>query len=123
MLWEELLTFEDIKKDSYFIQHILWDLDPTEIMEPVIIQEGSEILCKDPIKGYVFYIETSWKKPELFLMMHKSNCYGETIAKIEEIPNELLMEAIEENKDRIKFGMCPINDKIKAWLKKELGLL
>lgn len=123
MIWEELLTFEDIKKEPYYIKNILWEVDPTVVMEPVIVQEGSTIKCKDPLKGYVFYIETSGKKPELFLMIHKSNCFGETIAKIEEIPNELLTEAVEENKARIKFGMCPINEKIKVWLKRELGLL
>lgn len=123
MIWEELLTLEDIKKEEYYIQNILWDFDPTKVMEPVVVQDGSKILCKDPVKGYVFYIETSGKKPELFLMMHKSNCFGETIAKIEEIPADLLKEALEENKNKIKFGMCPINEKIKSWLKKELGLI
>lgn len=123
MIWEELLTLEDIKKESYYIQHILWDYDPTKIMEPIILQEGSKIVRKEPTKGYCFYIETSGKKPELFLMMLKSNCFGETIAKIEEIPNELLREAIEENKSKIKFGICPINEKIKIWLKKEFGLM
>lgn len=122
MIWEELLTFEDIKKEPYYIQNILWDVDPTNIMEPVVVQEGSKIICRQPIKGYVFYIETSGKKPELFLMMHKSNCFGETIAKIEEIPQELLNEALNENRGRIKFGMCPINERIKDWLKKELGI-
>lgn len=123
MIWDELLTFEDIKRESYYIQNILWDFDPAKVMEPVVVQEGSTIVCKEPVKGYVFYIETSGKKPELFLMMHKANCFGETIAKIEEIPQEMLKEAIEEHKGCIKFGMCPINEKIKSWLKKELGLI
>ena len=91
-------------------------------MAPILTIEGSEILCKVPIKGYVFYIETTWEKPELFLMMHRSSGYAETIAKIEEIPEDLIKEAVEENKDKIKFGMCPINEKIKLWLKRELEL-
>ncbi|MEJ5227332.1 DVU0772 family protein [Thermodesulfovibrio sp.] len=123
MIWEELLTFEDIKKEPYYISNILWDVNPTKVMEPVITKEGDDIVCKKPVKGYVFYIETSGKKPELFLMMHKANCFGETIAKIEHIPEEMLKEALEENKTYIKFGMCPINEKIKNWLKKELGIL
>ncbi len=123
MIWEELLTFEDIKKDAYYIKHILWDYDPTKVMEPTVVQDGSKIVCKEPIKGYVFYIETSGKKPQLFLMKHKSNCFGETIAKIDEIPSELIQEALEENRNKIKYGMCPINEKIKNWLKKELGVL
>lgn len=123
MIWEELLTFEDIKKDSYYSKHILWDFDPTEVLEPIVKAEGDRIVCKEPVKGYIFYIETTGSKPELFLMIHKTNYFGETIAKIEEIPEQLLHEAVEENKDKIKFGMCPINDKIKQWLKKELGVL
>ncbi len=123
MIWEELLSFEDIKKEPYYIQNILWDFDPTKIMEPIIIQEGSNIVCKEPVKGYVFYIETSGKKPELFLMMQKANYFSETIAKIEEIPEEMLKEAINENEHLIKYNICPINDKIKNWLKKELGLI
>ncbi|MDI1471001.1 MAG: hypothetical protein QMD43_02315 [Thermodesulfovibrio sp.] len=123
MIWEELLTFEDIKKETYYIQNILWDYDPTKVMEPIVVQEGSTIVCKEPVKGYVFYIETSGKKPELFLMMHKTNYFGETIAKIDEIPQELINEAVEENKSKIKYGICPINEKIKLWLKKELGLI
>lgn len=123
MIWEELLTLDDIKKEPYYIQNILWDLNPAEVMEPVVFQEGSTIKCKEPVKGYAFYIEMSGKKPELFLLMHKKNCFGETIAKIDEIPQELIEEALEENKSFIKYGMCPINEKIKMWLMKELGLI
>lgn len=123
MIWDELLTLEDLKKEPYYIQNILWDLNPAQVMEPVVVKEGSEIKCREPIKGYAFYIETTGKKPELFLLMHKKNCFGETIARIDEIPVEMLYEAIEENRELIKYGMCPINQKIKDWLKRELGLL
>lgn len=123
MLWEELLNFDDIKKEPYYIKNILWDFDPTKLLEPMIKQEGDRIICQKPPKGYIFYIETSGGKPELFLMMQKSNCFGETIAKIEEIPADMLYEAVEENKEKIKFGICPINDKIKKWLKEQLGVL
>lgn len=47
--------------------------------------------------------------------------FAETIAKIDEIPEEMLIEAVNENRDKIYFGMCPINEKVKMWLKKELG--
>ncbi|MCS7202967.1 MAG: hypothetical protein NZ809_00760 [Thermodesulfovibrio sp.] len=122
MFWEELLTFEDIKKEPYYIQNILWDFDPTKLLEPIIKQEEDKVVYQKLPKGYIFYIETSGDKPELLLMRQKANYFGETIAKIEEIPLEMLCEAIEENKDRIKFGICPINEKIKKWLKEQLGL-
>jgi hypothetical protein len=48
--------------------------------------------------------------------------YAETMAKIDEIPDYLLAEAIEENKQIEYFGMYPINKRIENWLRKELGI-
>jgi len=42
---------------------------------------------------------------------------------IDEIPQELLLGAIEENKDKAYFKMYPINSRVEAWLKRELGIL
>ncbi len=44
------------------------------------------------------------------------------VAKIDEIPDDLIAEAIEENKNKEYFGMYPINKKIEIWLKKEIGI-
>jgi len=43
-------------------------------------------------------------------------------ARIDVIPDELLAEAIQENKSREFCRMYPINEKIEKWLKKELGI-
>lgn len=48
--------------------------------------------------------------------------YAETAAMINEIPDELIAEAIVENKDKEYFGMYPINKKVEEWLKKEFGI-
>ncbi len=74
------------------------------------------------IKGYVFYIDTMDVNPQLFLMRHTAMDYAETLAKINEIPQELLLGAIEENKDKAYFKMYPINSRVEAWLKGELGI-
>ena len=55
-------------------------------------------------------------------MCHTSSSYAETVAQISEIPDELISEAIEENKSSEYFSMLPISKKIETWLKKELGL-
>ena len=74
------------------------------------------------ISGYLFYIDKMAKKPALFLMCHTSMGYAETVAKIDDIPDDLIAEAIEENKEKEYFGMCPINKRIENWLRKELGI-
>jgi hypothetical protein len=62
------------------------------------------------------------KKPTLFLMCHTATGYAETVATIDEIPDDLIAEAIKENKQKEYFGMYPINNRIEEWLKKELGI-
>ncbi len=121
-MWEELLSLDQIKKEPYIIDHILWDLEPRDLMEPrsKLTDEGTKF--RDEIKGYVFYIDTMDEKPQLFLMRHTAMDYAETLAKIDEISQELLLGAIEENKDRAYFKMYPINILVKAWLKGELGI-
>ena len=122
-MFEALLNFDDIKKEPYVIENIRWDLEPKDIMGSKFIKTGAGVEVRDTIKGYVFYIEAMAEKdPILFLMRHTASEYGETAAKVDEIPKELLMEALEENKDRHYFGMYPINKKVEAWIKKELGV-
>ena len=121
-MWEEILSLDRIKKEPYIIEHILWDLEPKDLMEPrsKLTDEGTKF--RDEIKGYVFYIDTMDNRPQLFLMRHTAMDYAETLAKIDEIPEELLLGAIEENKDKAYFKMYPINSRVEAWLKGELGI-
>jgi len=123
MIFSELITLKELKEDPYFVEHMLWDTQPQEIMAPRCSKSGDKVVYKSSIKGYIPYIDTTDEKPVLFIMRHTEMDYGETIARIDEIPAEMLNEAVNENKDKIYFGMCPINEKIKQWLKKELGIL
>lgn len=122
MLFHKLLSFSEIKKEPFIINNIRWDLEPKDLMEPrcIITEEG--IKKREPIKGYVFYIDAMEETPKLFLMRHTAADYAETLAEIEEIPKDLLSEAIEENREKAYFKMYPINEKIKYWLKRELGI-
>uniref|UniRef100_A0A7C4EKA8 Uncharacterized protein n=1 Tax=Thermodesulfovibrio aggregans TaxID=86166 RepID=A0A7C4EKA8_9BACT len=123
MLFDQLITLKELKEDPYFREHMLWDALPQEIMAPKCIKEGDKIVYRKPIKGYIPYIDVTGKKPCLFIMRHTAGEFAETIAKIDEIPEEMLLDAVNENRDKISFGMCPINEKVKQWLKKELGAL
>lgn len=123
MMFSKVLSLNDIKKESFVIEHIRWDIEPKDLMEPrsSITEEG--VKTREPIKGYIFYIDTMDKKPILFLMRHTAADYAETLAQIDEIPQDLLLEAIEENKSKAYFSMYPINKRVEEWLKRELGVL
>jgi hypothetical protein len=120
MAFDEIASLKDLKADPYVARHIVWDFEPKQLMQPVFCSTNKS--AQDTITGYLFYIETMDEKPGLFLMRHTSNGCAETIAKIEEIPSDLISEAIAENADRAYGGMYPINSKIEGWLKKEFGI-
>ena len=119
---EEYLTLDGIKKEPFVVEHILWDLEPKDIMEAKFKKTEQGIDKRDDIKGYIFYIESMGKDPMLFLMRHTASDFGETMAQIDEVPKELLSKAIEENKDKHYFGMYALSKDVKAWLKRELGV-
>ena len=121
-MFEDNLDLNAIKNEPYVIEHILWDMEPKDLMASKFTKTEHGVDKRDDIKGYIFYIETAGKEPILFLMRHTAVEFGETMAQINDIPTELLREAVEENKDKHYFGMHPINNTVKAWLKKELGV-
>ncbi|MCL5237148.1 MAG: hypothetical protein M1353_04785 [Nitrospirae bacterium] len=122
MIFSEMLSFDDIKKEPFIIQNIRWELQPKDLMEPKYTTTGEGVKVREPIKGYVFYIDTTDEKPMLFLMRHTAVDYAETLAQINEIPQEMLRGAVEENKAGVYFNMYPINKSVEGWLKRELGI-
>src|SRR4030066_974147 len=122
MIFGNITSLADLKRDRWIHKHILWEVEPKQLMEPrcKITQEGKEEW--KIISGYLFYIDKMGKKSALFLMCHTAAGYAEMGAKIDEIPNDLIAEAIEENKNKEYLGMYPINKKIEIWLKKEIGV-
>jgi hypothetical protein len=122
MIFGDIATLSDLRKSKWIHKHIIWDIEPKQLMEPrcKMTKNGKEE--RKIISGYLFYIDKMGDKPALFLMCHTSMGYAETMAKIDDIPDDLIAEAIEENKEKEYFGMCPINKRIENWLKKELGI-
>jgi hypothetical protein len=121
-MFDQILSFDEIKNEPYIIEHILWDIEPQALMEPRCAPVGSSRQPREEIKGYVFYIDTMDKEPTLFLMRHTAADFAETLAQVREIPKDLVQGALEENKAKAYFGMYPINGAIRSWLEKELGL-
>jgi hypothetical protein len=121
MIYDKIVSLKDVKEDPYVVQRIVWDFEPRQLMQSGLGSAEAES-AKDKITGYLFYIETTDEKPGLFLMRHTSYGYAETIAKIEEIPYDLIAEAIAGNAGKECGGMYPINRKIEGWLKNEFGI-
>jgi len=116
------LSLNSLKKNRFLLEHILWEFEPRQLMQPRLVKTGEVSPPSPSPSGYILYIETMERKPGLFLMMQNAAGYAETLAKINDIPDHLLAEAVEENRSKEYFKMYPINTKLKEWLKKELGM-
>ena len=122
-IYADMATLKELKNDKLVVDAILWDAEPKQLMEPTYTINAEGKQEKRILRGYIFYIDKmAADKPGLFLMCHTGSGYAETVVQIKEISDELLTTALEENKSREYFGMCPINEQIKSWLKKECGV-
>ncbi|KAF0185657.1 MAG: hypothetical protein FD164_222 [Nitrospirae bacterium] len=122
-MFQQLVPFQEIQDDHYFFDHILWDVEPKDLMEPRTKSTADGVKKRAVIKGYIFYIDVTEIKPQLFLLRHTAGDYAETVSRIDDIPEQMLQEAVEQNSDKEYFKMYPINQAVKEWLLKAMGKL
>ncbi len=119
-MFQNMASFADVRKDQYIIDNILWDTEPKDLMEPRILKTEGGVKKRAIIRGYVFYIDTTEKKPQLFLLRHTAGDYAETLARVDDIPEQMLRDAVQQNQAKEYFKMYPINDAVRVWLRKAL---
>ncbi len=111
-----------IKDSPEVLEKIKWDVTPQILMEPRFQSRAEDLLKLRDISGYMFYIESQCEPPALMLLKVGKTDITSTIAKIDEIPPDLLRKAMENPAEKPIHGMYAISDEIKEWLKKELGI-
>lgn len=118
----DLPGLNDIKGSPEILNNVKWDVTPQTVMEPRFLSRPEDLQKLRDISGYMFYIESQCDPPALMLMKIGKTDISSTIAKINEIPRELLKKAMENPVEKPSHGMYAINDEIKDWLRKELGI-
>ena len=122
-MFGDLASLNDLRKNRGLLKNIIWDIEPKRLMEPRCRITDAGEQERETIDGFLFYIDKmTGMKPALYLMCHTESGYAETVAKIDELPEELMQEAVDENRSKEYFGMYPINKKIEDWLRRELGI-
>ncbi len=117
----DLPGLNDIKGSPEILNNVKWDVTPRTVMEPRFLSRPEDLQKLRDISGYMFYIESQCDPPALMLMKIGKTDISSTIAKINEIPQELLKKAMENPVEKPSHGMYAINGEIKDWLRKELG--
>ncbi|NOZ68914.1 MAG: hypothetical protein GXP46_06655 [Deferribacteres bacterium] len=109
-----LVTIDALKKSSDFVENIRWDVTPKIFFEP-----GNEPV--DVTHGYMLYVDIINDRPALAIMQLK-RIMSKTVAYLDDIPEELLKEAMQCSTTECIGGMYPLGDKLTEWLREELGL-
>lgn len=121
-------SLKKLKTKPQIIRRILWDWVPPfpEADEPGRKVESLEALLElqkqaEENAGYFFYIDVWEGKPSL-LLKQQGKQVSEVVARIEEIPQAMLWEALEEQKEsnpHLKEAY-PITETIRTWLRQRL---
>jgi hypothetical protein len=56
------------------------------------------------------------------MVMKTYQLRSKTIAEVQDVPQELLWQAVKEGQGQDVAGMYPIGKALEAWLKRSLGL-
>ncbi len=118
----EMPGLKDIKESREILEKIKWEVTPQTVMEPRFQRDPEGLRKLKEISGYMFYVESQCEPPALMLLKVGKTDITSTIAKVDEIPQELLRKAIENPVEAPANGMYAITDEIREWLKRELGV-
>lgn len=115
------LKLSRLKKIAIFMQHLRLDVTPEMIFKPRFIHTKDDVYKALEIRGFSFYIESLAREPRLIIMKSHS-LTSKTMGEVDDVPEELLKNAVSHNGIKDIGGMYPIDDGLAEWIRKELGL-
>jgi hypothetical protein len=117
-----ILRLPRLKKNRIFMEHIRFDVTPEVIFKPRFIKDKDNRHLIKETQGFMFYIDHM--DDILNLMLMKTyNLTSKTVGYIQDVPRELLINAVTREGVRDIVGMYPIDGELESWLKGELDLL
>ena len=115
-------TVDELKESEKFLRSIQWKLTPKEFMAPGHSEQKIEHgETEKAILRYMLYVDLLNGKPVVMIMKLRGGSSA-TAGCIEDVPEDLLKEAMSCNAEECASGMYPLNDKLRDWLKRELGI-
>ncbi|MBC8246923.1 MAG: hypothetical protein H8E81_05000 [Deltaproteobacteria bacterium] len=115
-----MLTLEDLKTKMDLINEINWDLGPEEAVKLYLEWGNTDwgsgkyvIRSKDDYS--VYFVVNCWDKPYYIYLIRRNSEDAEELAKID------LPARFEKTVCELK-GVYALENSLKQWLKKELGI-
>ena len=119
----EHVRIKELMKNKKFLERIRWDITPKVLFEPRFPGTKDEQgKTTSSIDGYMLYVDLVYDRPGL-VVMNVQYSMSKTVAYVEDVPEDLLREAMNCTPEECKAGMYPLTKKLEGWLKKAFGLL
>lgn len=115
-------TVDELKESEKFLKSIQWDLTPKAFMSKGHSEgaAGHREADNAPL-AYMLYVDLLNNEPAVMIMKVRGGM-SMTAGCIEDVPKDLIKEAMNCDAGECVSGMYPLTDKLKDWLKKDLGI-
>jgi hypothetical protein len=115
-------TVDELKESEKFLKSIQWDLTPKAFIAPGHSEHKTEHGgAGNAILTYMLYVDLLDNKPTVMIMKTRGGSSA-TAGCIEDVPEDLLKEAMGCKAEECASGMYPLTDKLNTWLKNKLGI-
>ena len=115
-------TISELKESEKFFDNIRWDITPKKFLaSDASLQESGGDKSEGSMIKYMLYVDVVYNKPALMIMRTRG-AMSKTVGFVEDVPEDLLKEAMGCNTDECEAGMYPLTKELEAWLKKELAI-
>ncbi len=115
-------TVDELKESEKFLKSIQWELTPKAFIAPGHSEyKTGHGETENAILKYMLYVDLLNNKPVVMIMKLRGGM-STTAGCIEDVPEDLLKEATLCNTEECASGMYPLTDKLRDWLKIELGI-
>ena len=115
-----MLSLEALKKENDLINEINWDLGPEDAVKLYLEWGNTDwgsgkyvIRSKNDYSTYL--VVNCWEKPYYIYLIRRNSEEAVELAKVE-LPKQFEKEVCELK------GVYALDEDVKAWLKKELGM-
>lgn len=116
-----MLDWEQIKQDRDLINSIDWEITPREAFESYQLRSKDNWRARNLPEVVYFYLST-WKGEPKVLLVQRRYIESEELAQAP-VPEDLVAAcAARQDGEQLPRGQAPIDQAIKSWLQKELGL-
>ena len=115
------LKLEKLRKHRIFIDNITWDVTPELIFKPRFFLKDEDRELIDRTQGFLFYIDYMDDICEL-MVLKTYQLRSKTIGEVENVPEQMLLDAVNREGVKDIGGMYPIDEKLESWLKEKLGI-